>query len=66
MPNMLTDQDHDDLDIYIGNVLADHGAGRMTKAQAVAELAHVIGALDTGNATEVRGALANARARGPV
>jgi hypothetical protein len=64
MANMLTDQDHSDLDIYLGNVLTDHAAGRITKGQAVADLAHVIGALDQGNKTEVVGALAAARERG--
>ncbi|MBC2692595.1 MULTISPECIES: hypothetical protein [Pseudomonas] len=50
----LTDRDHDNMDAFLGYVLDAHKAGDITKQEAVADLAHVMTALDQRSYDEVR------------
>jgi hypothetical protein len=45
----LTNSDHTNMDAFLGHVLEDFKAGKITKEQAVGGLAHVIAAIDQGN-----------------
>lgn len=48
----LTNQDHTNMDAFLGHVLEDFKAGTITKKQAIGGLAHVMAALDKGNTAE--------------
>lgn len=50
----LTNQDHNNLDVFLGRVLDRHSAGELSRAGAVAVLAQVVGAIDKGNIAEAR------------
>jgi hypothetical protein len=59
MPTMskkptLNDGDHENMDAFLGHVLDDHKAGKITKEAAVGALAHVMTALDQDNYDEAR------------
>lgn len=60
-PNLpvLTDADHDNLDRFLGVVLDAHASRRVTREDAIASIAQVIGALDKRNVGEVRTWLQN-------
>lgn len=45
----LSDQDHKNMDAFLGHVLDDYKSGEITKSEAVSGLAHVIAAIDIGN-----------------
>lgn len=50
----LTTRDHKNMDAFLGHVLDDYKAGKITKASAVGALAHVMAALDLDNYSEAR------------
>jgi hypothetical protein len=50
----LTDRDQDNMDAFLGYVLDAHKTGDITKQEAIADLAHVITALDQRSYDEVR------------
>lgn len=55
---VLTSKDHEDMDAFLGHVLDDYKAGKLDKVKAIAELAHVMAALDLDNYGEVRASFA--------
>lgn len=57
----LTSKDHADMDIFLGHVLDDYKAAKITKQQAIAALAHVMAALDLDNYGEARSWFENGR-----
>lgn len=57
----LTTRDHLNMDAFLGHVLDDYKEGLLTKAQAVAGLAHVMAALDLDNYPEARNWFAQGR-----
>jgi hypothetical protein len=57
----LKDQDHENLDAFLGHVLDDYKAGVLDRAKAIAGLAQMIAALDLGNYDEVRSWLEQGR-----
>ncbi|MGR6425781.1 hypothetical protein ACUZ8Y_22905 [Aeromonas veronii] len=57
----LTDQDHEDMEAFLSHVLDDYKAGKLDKMKAIAELAHVMAALDLDNYGEVRACFAQGR-----
>lgn len=61
---MLRDRDHERLDDMLVALLGDLAAGAVTAAQVRTELAHLIGAVDIGNRTEVDASLDQGRKRG--
>ncbi|ABM96853.1 hypothetical protein [Methylibium petroleiphilum] len=60
---MLRDRDHQRLDDLLTALLADLAAGAVTADQVRIELAHLIGAVDIGNRTEVDASLDLGRKR---
>lgn len=50
----LTEHDHQNMDAFLGHVLDDFKAERLTKAQVVGGLAQVFAAIDIGNYGEAR------------
>ena len=50
----LTDQDHENLDAFLGHVLDAYKAGDLDKTKAIAGLTQMIAALDLGDYDEVR------------
>lgn len=50
----LNSRDHQNMDAFLGHVLDDYKAGRITKEGAVSGLAHVMAALDLDNYAEAR------------
>lgn len=57
----LTNQDHQNLEAFLGYVLDDYKAGVLDKTKAIAGLAQMIAALDLGNHDEVRSWLEQGR-----
>ncbi|APD92349.1 hypothetical protein BM525_21050 (plasmid) [Alteromonas mediterranea] len=49
---VLTDKNHADMDVFLGEVLERHKAGELEKSQAIGILAHVMAALDLDNYDE--------------
>lgn len=47
--SVLSDADHDLLELYLGRILELHANGVVTRELAVAELAHVMGGADFQN-----------------
>ena len=45
----LTNNDHKNMDAFLGHVLDDFKSGEITKDEAIGALAHVIAAIDKGN-----------------
>ena len=58
---LLTDQDHRQMDAFLGRVLDDYKSGAITKEGAVGALAHVMAALDLDNYSEARAWFAHGR-----
>ena len=54
MSNPLSERDHLNMDAFLGFVLEDHANGLLSKSDAIADLAHVMTALATGNVEEAR------------
>ena len=48
----LTDQDHSNMNAFLGFVLEDFKSGSISKAEAVAAIAHTVAAVDIGNYAE--------------
>ncbi|WP_076038468.1 hypothetical protein [Xanthomonas campestris] len=57
----LTDDDHGQLDDFLGNVLDQHKDGGLSRGEAIGLIAHVMAALDLHNYTEARSWFANHR-----
>lgn len=57
----LTNQDHQNLEAFLGYVLDDYKAGKLDKTKAIAGLTQMIAALDLGNDDEVRSWLEQGR-----
>jgi hypothetical protein len=51
---ILTEQDHDGLDAFLRRLLEAHKVGNRSAADAIADLTHLIAAVDIGSAGEVR------------
>lgn len=52
--SIITENDHVNLSAFLGHVLDDYKAAGITKLQAVSGLAHLMAALDEGEAEEVK------------
>ncbi|AEG13588.1 hypothetical protein KO533_18980 [Shewanella sp. NKUCC05_KAH] len=50
----LTNQDHDQMDHFIGAILEDYKNGIVSKEAVISGLGHVIAAIDLGNHDEAR------------
>lgn len=50
----LTNQDHNNMDAYLGYLLDAYKSGKIEKTEAIGDLAHVIAAIDQGNINEAR------------
>lgn len=61
-PPILTDKNHADMDVFLGFILEAYKTGKITKDDAAGDLAHLIAAIDIGNATEHEYWFANAQA----
>jgi hypothetical protein len=48
-PGILRESDHNKLDAFLGEVLDEHKAGRLSKGDAIGDVMHVIAALDIGD-----------------
>ncbi len=57
----LTEQDHVNLDAFLGHILDDYKNAFIGKEQAIGGIAHVVAALDIGNYDEVRSWLEQGR-----
>lgn len=51
---VLNDDDHKNMDAFLGHVLDDYKEGRISKERAIGGLAHVMAALDLDNYSEAR------------
>ena len=51
--SMLSETDHENVDIFLGVVLDDYKEGKKTKVEAIAEIAHVVSAIDINNRQEL-------------
>lgn len=58
---ILNDEDHENMDAFLGFVLDDYKNGKITKEQAVSGIAHVITAIDERNEDEAKMWLAQGR-----
>lgn len=54
MSPVLTEKDHDDLDVFLYDVLDDFSKGVLSKDQVVQGLSHMIAAVSVGNYVELR------------
>lgn len=52
--DQLTNNDHDNMDAFIGAIIDDYKNGLVSKQAIIAGLGHVIGAIDHGNHDEAR------------
>lgn len=50
----LNEQDHSNMDAFLGFVLEDFKSGAISKVEAVAAIAHTVAAVDIGNYEEAR------------
>jgi hypothetical protein len=48
----LTDEDHANMDAFLGLLLDDYKNGLLTRATAIGTLGHIIAAVDIGNHAE--------------
>ncbi|HGK7311100.1 hypothetical protein [Aeromonas caviae] len=59
LENMLTEQEHDDLDAFLVTVLQAFKKDEITQEKAVGSLNHLIAAMDNDEYDEVRSCLRN-------
>lgn len=59
MHPLLSEDDHNKLDAFLGKVLEDYSSGRVNRTDAIGAIAHCFAALDKGNIGEVRSTLKN-------
>lgn len=57
----LSESDHINMDAFLGFVLEDFASGLLSKDDAIANIAHVMTALATGNVSEARNWFAQGR-----
>jgi hypothetical protein len=55
----LTDDDHEQMDAFLARVLDAYRTGKIDRSGAIADIAHVIAALDINNIGEVRSYFTN-------
>lgn len=59
--SILTEKDHDNLDVFLASVLDNYKSGAISMSKAIGTISHVIAAVDDANIDEARTLLEEGR-----